>query len=472
MALRIYAIGLVQFVIVAVVMDVEHRAREAERRAELEQHRPTRWEAHGKFVAEGLARVMDDRSALTTEAHRAANAFLWTVDVKDSDDHVLVHAEPDERSGYPVDGGSPTRVPIAMRDGRTGALEYLPHLRGPRAPGGRGGFPPPSALGEPGRGKWGQSPAPFGPPPTPPFGLAAVVVLIVVGVSSWLTARSFARPLATLTTATRSFGRGELDARARMNRGDEIGEVANAFDDMADRIGKLLMAERELLANVSHELRTPLARIRVALDLASEADSRSAVDLAEIAEDLAELERIVDDVLASARLALDSGPKSGGGATLPVRAERVETWPLLERSVARFRSAHPDRPIHVEVSDELRPVSADPILLRRVIDNLLDNAHKYTEVSGVPIWLRARNENSGIVIEVMDEGIGIAPEDQSRLFEPFFRVDRSRTRKTGGLGLGLVLAKRVVEGHGGTLTIESALGRGTRARVRLPADDS
>ncbi len=373
MALRIYAIGLVQFVIVAVILQVDHRAREAARHAAVtEQHRPPPpWENDARFV----------------------------------------RAHP-------------------------------PDPPGPRPP---------------------------GPPPPPPFALIVGVILVVVGVSSWLTARSLARPLASLSSTTRAFGRGELDARARMERDDEIGEVARAFDDMADRIAKLLLAERELLANVSHELRTPLARIRVALDLASEADPKTALEsFAEIAQDLAELERIVDDVLASARLALDAGARAAGTATLPIRAERVDPRALVERSIARFRTNHPERPFRVEMAEELPAIDADPVLVRRVIDNLLDNAHKYSDRATGAIAVRARTDGDAIAIEVADEGIGISVDDQARLFEPFFRADRSRTRTTGGLGLGLVLARRVAVAHGGTLVIESELGKGTTARVRLP----
>lgn len=513
MALRIYAIGLVQFVIVAVVMEVDHRAREAARRAAFAEQRaaltnqqaPRRpWETHGRFVAEGLARVLDDPPALQREVERAATAFGWAIEVRDPAGRVLAGAAPPDARAAPArsPGAQPASVPIAMPDGRVARLEYAP--RGPAggpvsggpsslsAPPGREGGPPLGGPDGPFGGPPGGPDGPFGGPPpgpgggrlgpppgalppfgAPPFGVAVAVILVVVGVSSWLTARSFARPLASLSTATRAFGKGELDTRAKMARTDEIGEVAQAFDDMADRIAKLLLAERELLANVSHELRTPLARIRVALDLASEADPRTAREsFAEIAQDLAELERIVDDVLASARLALDSGPRSGGATTLPVRAERLDPRALLARSVARFRAAHPERTLRAELPDALSAISADPVLARRLVDNLLDNANAYTDAPDASVTLRARHEDSDagghVVIEVEDEGVGISDDDQARLFEPFFRADRSRARATGGLGLGLVLARRVAEAHGGTLTIESKLGEGTRARVRLP----
>jgi signal transduction histidine kinase len=107
-----------------------------------------------------------------------------------------------------------------------------------------------------------------------------------------------------------------------------------------------------------------------------------------------------------------------------------------------------------------------------VIDNLLENAHKYSKDPSTPVSLRSRITDDAVVIEVIDSGVGIAPDDMRRVFEPFFRADRSRTRATGGVGLGLALAKRIVDAHGGRLSLESVQGRGTTARVELPPEGS
>ena len=131
-------------------------------------------------------------------------------------------------------------------------------------------------------------------------------------------------------------------------------------------------------------------------------------------------------------------------------------------------AAHPERPLHVDLPQGLPALDGDPVLLRRVIDNLLENAHKYTEQPEAPISLVARG-GARIEIEVIDQGIGISPEDLAQVFRPFFRADRSRTRATGGLGLGLALARRIVEAHGGEIALHSTLQRGTRALVSLPA---
>lgn len=428
LALRIYLIGLVQFLAVAVGLEM-HRRSQAPRLPP-----PAGPDVH--YVADSLARVAEDPPALAQELDRVRSIFHWTVTVRDDTGAVIGETRPEELSSQKVIfRGS---LPVTFADGRGGTVDYVVPMRGPRPH--------------------------FGPN----FPLLITLILFVVGVTSILTARALTKPLARLAQVARDFGAGKLDARARMNRSDELGEMARTFDDMADRIAALLLAEKELLANVSHELRTPLARIRVALDLANEADPRDAVEsLGDIAEDLAELERLVDDVLAAARLALDDGPSSTSG--LPIRREPLELGALIDKSMTKFRGAHPNRPLREHIEADLPPIRGDAILLRRVVDNLLDNAHKYTEDGSEPIAIVARRESDGVTIEVQDRGVGVAEDDVKRVFEPFFRADRSRTRSTGGLGLGLALSRRVVEAHGGTIAFESKLGTGTIARVHLPS---
>jgi len=121
----------------------------------------------------------------------------------------------------------------------------------------------------------------------------------------------------------------------------------------------------------------------------------------------------------------------------------------------------------VEVASGVPDVEGDAVLLRRALDNLLDNARKYSPPHGV-LRLRAAAQDGAVAIDVLDSGDGIAPEDLARLFTPFFRADRSRTRATGGVGLGLTLARRIVEAHGGTLTADSTVGVGTTMTVTLP----
>jgi signal transduction histidine kinase len=309
------------------------------------------------------------------------------------------------------------------------------------------------------------------PRPHPPawhnvllFGLALGCTALI----SLLFARTLVVPLLRLASVARGFGEGALDVRTGVRRKDELGQVAEAFDEMAERITGLLRSQKELLANVSHELRTPLSRIRVALDLANEGSAELAREsLRDIAEDLNELEQLVGDVLTTARL--DVAPGQGGAP--PLRLERVEAGALLEKSAARFRSARPEHRLEVRLDGALPALEADPVLLRRVFDNLLDNAGKYSEPTA-PVKLEARPVDAGLEVRVADAGIGIDASDMPHLFTPFFRSDRSRARRTGGVGLGLALARRIVLAHGGTLTLESQPGVGTTVRVLLPSLDA
>jgi two-component system OmpR family sensor kinase len=235
---------------------------------------------------------------------------------------------------------------------------------------------------------------------------------------------------------------------------------------MAERITQLVRGQRELLASVSHELRTPLSRVRVALDLAAEGDPSSAhQSLRDITEDLEELEELVDDVLAMARLETNW---VGVRAIPRVRTVEVSARSVVEKAVSRFSGSHLGRPLELDLcdSDEAR-IEADPNLLRRVIENLLENAHKYSP-TGSPIRLSLAAQDGQAVVTVADRGQGIDPQDLPFVFEPFFRADRSRTRQTGGVGLGLALSERIVEAHGGRIEIQSELGKGTRVTFTIP----
>jgi len=231
---------------------------------------------------------------------------------------------------------------------------------------------------------------------------------------------------------------------------------------MANRIETLLVTEKELLANVAHELRTPLSRIGVALDLAGEGDAEAArASLGEIAVDVSELETIVDDILTATRFEV-------AGAQLPLRLAVTEPKAIADAAADRLRGRHASRTLDVTVAPDLPAIYVDPRLFRRVIDNLLENAHKYSPDPDAPITLDVAHAGDRIAFEVRDRGIGITPDDLPRVFTAFFRGDRSRSRESGGVGLGLTLAKRIVEAHGAEIVVTSQVGAGTTVRVTVP----
>jgi two-component system OmpR family sensor kinase len=301
--------------------------------------------------------------------------------------------------------------------------------------------------------------------------LTLVAGLFVVGAGALLTARWIGRPLDRLSRAARALGEGNLRARTGMDGHDVLGDVGQAFDEMAERVQALLVAEKELLANVSHELRTPLARIRVALDLAVEGDAAAAqAAIADIGVDLAELEALVDDVLDAARLEI-ADPGDTNSVAHPgfaLRLEETDPARIAGAAADRFRSHHPHRPFETSFDAPLPSVQADAVLLRRVIDNLLENADKYSPDPTGVIRLQLRARDGGVAFDVVDAGMGIAAADLPRVFAPFFRAERSRSRGTGGVGLGLTLAKRITMAHGGAIDVKSVEGAGTTVTVLLP----
>jgi signal transduction histidine kinase len=303
--------------------------------------------------------------------------------------------------------------------------------------------------------------------PKRPLGAVGLLIfgtIVVVMLGSLPSARSLVRPLRELVTVAERFGGGDMTARARIDRTDEIGDLARAFNAMATNLHAHLLAEKELLANVSHELRTPLARVRVVLEMAREDPARAAALLTEIARDLHELERLTDDVLATLRLDF-AGPAPD--ASVHFRPELVFLVPLLHQVVMRCAETYDDRDLIVRVEGELPTLEGDPALLRRLFENLLDNALKY---SNQEIKLRANYEAGFIVVEIEDRGIGIESADLERIFEPFFRSARTERGVRSGSGIGLALCRRVVDVHGGSIDVDSSPSMGTVVTVRLPID--
>src|SRR5580704_3279480 len=280
-------------------------------------------------------------------------------------------------------------------------------------------------------------------------------VLIVVGAASLWFSRRLVFPLGKLADAARRFGGGQADARAHLQRDDELGEVGCAFDDMADRTSALISSQRQLMADVSHELRTPLARIRVALELAAEDPAAAKDVLTDVSVDLDEIDQLIADILTTARMESET----------KIALRPVQVKELADRAITRFETRHPKRKLDRSIDDDDRSIDCDPVLLRRALDNLLDNAAKYSDA---PVALEIHPNGKAITFIVADKGIGMTAEELERAGTPFWRSDASRTRKTGGVGLGLALARRIARAHGGDVTLASTKGQGTTARLEIP----
>jgi two-component system, OmpR family, sensor kinase len=313
----------------------------------------------------------------------------------------------------------------------------------------------------------------LGPPRLFGPGLTVAVILVVVALVTVPTARRISRPLERLTEAARRLGGGDLSTRVpsaalepwrHRRRPDELAELTGAFNEMADRVERLVRGQRELLANVSHELRSPLTRIRVALELLP-SDAATESRRRGLEADLADLERLIEDILTTARLDETGLPTRldalDASSVLTDVAERARHDPLVE-----------GKAIHV-VDGPPVPLSADGALLRRAVWNIVENAAKY---GAPPITLEARRVGDHVALTVSDEGPGIPAAERDRVFTPFYRGERARSPEgTRGVGLGLTLARRVAEVHGGSIAVEAAsvvggVERGCRVVIRLPLD--
>lgn len=271
------------------------------------------------------------------------------------------------------------------------------------------------------------------------------------------------RRLRRLERAAERIAAGELSARAAITSRDAIGSLARRFDAMAARIEGLLSSQRELLQGVSHELRTPAARIRFGLEmLADEPEpARRSDRLRALEEDLDELDRLVDELLLYVRMGAD-----GAGSAQIVERERFSPAETLASLAQRLGELHPKIVIALP-EGELPELEADPRLFNRALRNLLGNALRYAS-SRVVVSLRAEGEG-WVEVTVDDDGPGIPAEERDRIFNPFTRLDGSRSRASGGVGLGLAIVQRIVQAHGGQTTADEAPSGGARLITRWPA---
>ena len=284
--------------------------------------------------------------------------------------------------------------------------------------------------------------------------LLAGGVLLVTLLLSALLAATIAGPLRRMASTARLAGAGDLGARMREGRRDEVGAVAHAFNQMAERREELEEARRRMIGDVSHELRTPLANVRGWVEAAQDGvvgtDDRL---LASLHEESLHLQRLVDDLHD---LAL------GDVGELRLDPQPIDLQDFLDQVATSFR-ATAGATLEVSVEPGAR-IEADPVRMRQAVGNLVANALRHTSGGG-RVTLRGA---PGTVV-VADTGEGIPADELPFVFDRFRRVDPSRSRATGGSGLGLAIVRQIVESHGGTATIRSTPGEGTEVTLTLPA---
>jgi len=280
------------------------------------------------------------------------------------------------------------------------------------------------------------------------------------GLSYWV-ARRIAQPLQEMRQVTQDFASGNLKARVLESDIPELHQLATSFNRMASSIEGVEQRRRELISDLTHELRSPLTVVRGYLEELAADNLQPSPDLYQrLARETRRLDRLTRD--------LQELSKAEAGY-LPINLQPVKVLPLLATLVERFANQilDSDPALKLDCPADLPPVLADPDRLEQILVNLLGNALRYTE-SGT-IEVRAWLENQQIGLAVSDTGIGIAPEDLPLVFERFWRADRARSRDSGGTGIGLAIARRLVELQNGQIEVESTAGKGSIFRVWLPA---
>ncbi|GAA4937703.1 sensor histidine kinase [Actinoplanes utahensis] len=291
------------------------------------------------------------------------------------------------------------------------------------------------------------------------IGATALLVAAAVG-TAWI-ARRVSRPVRLLTGASLQLASGRLDVRVPTHGQDDLARLSGAFNAMAEALQRSEERQRRLVADVAHELRTPLSNLRGYLEgLADGVIEPSPELFASLHEETLLQRRILDDLQV---LALAEAGELGYAPVPLDLSELTETAATVHRAVAQNAGVEVvvDAPEPVEVC-------ADPDRMRQVLGNLMSNAIRYTDAGG-RVELRVARDGPDAVLTVRDTGVGMNPEEVSRVFDRFWRADPARHRATGGSGLGLTIVRRIVADQGGDVTATSEPGLGTTFTVRLPA---
>jgi two-component system OmpR family sensor kinase len=305
------------------------------------------------------------------------------------------------------------------------------------------------------------------------FLLAGFVTLGISIILALLIARSIARPLQRMTAATEEIARGNYDQALDITFPDEIERLAASFNTMAHEVKTSRQAQRDFVANVSHELKTPLTSIQgfsqaIMDGTANDEVSRHrAVEI--IGNEANRMSRLVDELLDLARI--ESGQ-------IKMLREPVDLVKVLEACVEKFDLQAKESNVELIWDTPVLPlITGDKDRLAQVFTNLLANALKHTPPTGrvtvkaqkITLTEPERTAYPSVEIAVTDTGVGIPPEDIEHVFERFYQVDKSRAGQDRGVGLGLTIAKQIVEAHGGTIKVESVKDLGTKFTIGLPA---
>ena len=260
-------------------------------------------------------------------------------------------------------------------------------------------------------------------------------------------------PLRYLMRGVQEISDGNLDFRFPPKGRGEFDFLAYNFNRMADRVQEMLRSKEQLLLDVSHELRSPLTRLKLALEMTPPGEMRESMG-----RDIVEMETMLTEILETQHL------KSAHGK---LQLKALDLAAVMTEIVEKYKDRSPGLSF-ASVPKVSAVVQADEARVQTVFQNVLENALKYSAHQSKPVEVSLKPSEGFLEIHVRDFGVGIPKEDQEKVFEPFYRVDKSRTKETGGYGLGLSLCREIMKAHGGEITLESAPEPGTQVILKFP----
>jgi signal transduction histidine kinase len=294
------------------------------------------------------------------------------------------------------------------------------------------------------------SEAPSGPALLPIIVGSGLIWLLV----AYIAVRSLFSPIDSIREGAARIGEGDFGHRITGYRKDQLGDLAEDVNKLASDVRSMLDAKRHLLLGISHELRSPLSRLRLALEFLPDDSQKE-----DLRVEIAEMEQIVLTLLEAERL---------NTRHAPLNRTPVAVRELVDQLIADYFDRETNR-IEVRFADDSIVANVDDARLILLIKNLLSNALRYSDAMAGPVTLQVAMEQGELVIRVQDHGPGFSKEQTEHIGEPFFRGDPSRTRQTGGTGLGLYISRLVAEAHGGSLRLDQKYSGGACLIARLPA---
>jgi signal transduction histidine kinase len=289
-------------------------------------------------------------------------------------------------------------------------------------------------------------------------GLVAIGIAIIL---TFFLSRRILAPVKALTTAARQYGKGDFSRRVDYQGEGEMGDLARSFNSMAANLEKNEQLRRNMVADVAHELRTPVSNLKGYLEAITDGIVKPDEDtIRSLNEEAASLTNLVGD-LQELTLA------DAGKLHMTIQPEDIAHIVKETVTAHQAKSVHKELNFSVDLPQELPLVDIDALRIRQVLNNLLNNAVAHTGKGG-NITVSGQQQEDRVLISIQDTGEGIPPEHLPLIFERFYRVDKSRTRATGGSGLGLTIAKRIVDAHGGTISVVSEPGKGSTFTFSIP----